>query len=124
MFNLQDNKDKMLLTMGLCETLIAHIHIEVPKNSNNWEDVNIVGAEKPNLETALQAFNNFKLKSLLSNIRHERNILLSETDFYALVDNNMSLEMKNYRQALRDITKDLTTWEKAENVDFPIKPQQ
>ena len=36
--------------------------------------------------------------------RQTRNMLLAETDFYALSDVTMSSEMQSYRQALRDIT--------------------
>ena len=38
-------------------------------------------------------------------LREERNHRLQETDVWALVDRNMTQEQKDYRQALRDITK-------------------
>ena len=37
-------------------------------------------------------------------VREKRNALLSETDWMALSDSNMTDPWKNYRQALRDIT--------------------
>lgn len=37
-------------------------------------------------------------------IRHKRDALLQQTDNFALADRPMTEEMKNYRQALRDIT--------------------
>lgn len=49
----------------------------------------------------------------------KRNILLSETDFYALRDNTLTPEMLEYRQALRDITLQDGF---PENVIWPIKP--
>lgn len=39
-----------------------------------------------------------------TNVRGHRNRLLSDTDWTALSDNTMTLEMATYRQALRDIT--------------------
>ena len=55
-------------------------------------------------------------------LRSERNIKLAETDFYALSDNTLSDEMKQYRKDLRDITEGLTTVEEVEAVEFPSKP--
>ena len=58
-------------------------------------------------------------------LRKQRNDLLAETDFYALSDVTMSDDMKTYRQALRDITKDAKPTLKdgvLGNVTFPTKP--
>ena len=58
-------------------------------------------------------------------LRKQRNNLLAETDFYALSDVTMSDDMKTYRQALRDITKDAKPTLKngvLGNVTFPTKP--
>ena len=63
-------------------------------------------------------------------LRKQRNALLAETDFYALADVTMSDDMKKYRQALRDITKDAKPTLKNDgignvtlgNVTFPTKP--
>ena len=63
-------------------------------------------------------------------LRKQRNDLLAETDFYALSDVTMSDDMKKYRQALRDITKDAKPTLKNDgignvtlgNVTFPTKP--
>jgi hypothetical protein len=52
-------------------------------------------------------------------IRSERNKLLSETDWMALSDVTMTPEMATYRQALRDITKQIGF---PMVVDWPIKP--
>ena len=62
----------------------------------------------------------FKLSMM--RLRSERNLLLAETDFYALSDVTMSPEMETYRQELRDITNGLTTVEDVEAVVFPNKP--
>ena len=56
---------------------------------------------------------------LLVEVRNIRNILLEETDFYALSDVEMSDAMTTYRQDLRDLpaTVDLT------NIVYPDKPE-
>ena len=58
----------------------------------------------------------------IANLRQDRNRKLAETDFYALSDNTLSDEMKQYRKDLRDITEGLTTVEQVKAVEFPTKP--
>jgi len=53
------------------------------------------------------------------NVRETRNILLAETDFYALSDVTMTTEMSNYRQQLRDLP---TSTSNPDDVVFPEKP--
>ena len=55
-------------------------------------------------------------------VRDKRNILLKETDFYALSDVTMSSDMTTYRQNLRDITNGIDTLDKANNITWPTKP--
>ena len=59
----------------------------------------------------------------LVELRTQRSILLSETDWTALGDVNMSDKMKAYRQELRDITK---TFKSMSDKDFkfPNKPEE
>ena len=57
-----------------------------------------------------------------ANLREKRNILLAETDFYALSDVTMSDDMKTYRQNLRDLPSGKDTVEKCDNATFPTKP--
>ena len=52
-------------------------------------------------------------------VRKRRNILLEETDFYALSDVTMSDSMTTYRQALRDLPASV---ENSEDVVWPEKP--
>ena len=68
------------------------------------------------------AWNNGALDRALNNLRFDRNVLLKQTDFYALSDVIMSEDMTTYRQALRDITNGLTTVEEVKVVEFPEKP--
>jgi len=58
----------------------------------------------------------------MEDLRAKRNKLLADTDYLALSDNTMSAEMITYRQALRDITENLTTLEQVQAVEFPTKP--
>ena len=55
---------------------------------------------------------------LLVEVRGTRDVLLEETDFFALSDVTMSSGMTTYRQKLRDLpaTVDLT------NIAYPTKP--
>lgn len=58
----------------------------------------------------------------LAELRNERTLLLSETDYMGLSDVTMSDAWKKYRQALRDITK---TYKSMNDKDFkfPDKPK-
>ena len=53
------------------------------------------------------------------NVRLERNRKLAETDYLALSDNTLSNDMKNYRDALRDVPSDNSD---PDNIDWPVKP--
>ena len=52
-------------------------------------------------------------------IRLERNRKLAETDYLALSDQTLSNNMKNYRDALRDVPSDNSD---PDNIDWPAKP--
>ena len=58
----------------------------------------------------------------ITNLRAKRDRLLAATDYLALSDQTLSAEMSTYRQALRDITNNLTTVSDVDNVTFPTKP--
>jgi len=68
------------------------------------------------------AYTNGALDRALSNLRFERNNLLSETDWWGASDNTMTAEQTQYRQDLRDITNGLTTVAQVQAVEFPEKP--
>jgi len=57
----------------------------------------------------------------LKELRRQRNAKLAETDFYALSDVTMSADMKNYRQALRDITDTYSSVDD-DGFTWPTKP--
>jgi hypothetical protein len=56
-----------------------------------------------------------------SNVRTQRDKLLSETDWMALSDVTMTTEMEAYRQALRDITSN-ENFPNLSEEDWPVKP--
>ena len=51
-------------------------------------------------------------------IRASRDIILAETDYYALSDVTMSYDMKTYRQALRDVPTQSDPF----NITYPTPP--
>ena len=55
----------------------------------------------------------------LRQLRVERNKRLGLTDVWALSDRTMTQAQKDYRQALRDITKNATS---LDDVSWPTKP--
>jgi len=69
-----------------------------------------------------KAWNDGAFDRAMANLRQNRNMKLSETDFYALSDVTMSEDMTTYRQNLRDLTNGLTTVEQVEAVTWPTKP--
>ena len=54
-----------------------------------------------------------------SKLRTERNLLLAETDYFALSDAILTAEMRDYRQALRDLPAKTSD---PANPEWPIKP--
>jgi len=58
-------------------------------------------------------------KGTWAEVRTRRDILLAETDFYALSDVTMSADMATYREALRDLPASTAN---SEDVVWPTKP--
>ena len=56
---------------------------------------------------------------LLENLRQRRNQLLAETDYLALADSTLTDEMRDYRQALRDLPANTVD---PANPVWPVKP--
>ena len=87
-------------------------------NQITWEN----GTSPIPKEQILAIIPQVELDMALDNLRAKRNKLLADTDYLALSDNTLSVNMSTYRQALRDITNGLTTIEQVNNVTWPIKP--
>jgi len=56
----------------------------------------------------------------MEQLRSRRNRLLAETDYLALVDSTLTDEMRDYRQALRDLPANTTD---PANPTWPTKPE-
>ena len=60
-------------------------------------------------------------ENIATSNRDIRNSRLAETDYLALSDVTMSIDMTSYRQALRDITTH-NNWPNLDEADWPTKP--
>ena len=76
----------------------------------------------PTKEQILAIIPQVELDMAFALLRQKRNALLAATDYLALSDQQMSEQMKSYRQQLRDLTEGLNTVEQVNNVIYPIKP--
>lgn len=81
---------------------------------------NSTDVEKPTLDQISQWANEIEAKYNLQKLREKRNKLLTETDYLAFVDNTLTDEMRDYRQALRDITD---YYSSLDDVVWPAKPE-
>ena len=93
-------------------------------NKNKMVDgklVPLTDEEQAKYDAEQKAWNDGQADRDLAELRTQRNILLKETDWTANSDVTMSDEMKNYRQALRDITKTYKSMSD-DKFAFPTKP--
>ena len=97
---------------------------KISVNANDIKQITWHDGTTPISEANIKAqFSAVELDIALESLREKRNILIAETDFYALGDVTMSDDMKTYRQSLRDITKGLDTVDKVNKVTMPTKPE-
>jgi hypothetical protein len=75
-------------------------------------DVQTVAAQKT-------AYDTFVNNGLAKSARNKRDVLLKETDHYALSDVTMTDAMKTYRQALRDVPQQTDF---PSTISWPTKP--
>jgi hypothetical protein len=72
------------------------------------------------------AWNNGAFDRSIASLRSKRNSLLASSDWTVLTDSQLTTTektaWKTYRQALRDITENLTTVAQVNAVVFPDKP--
>ena len=88
----------------------------------NGERIKLTAKENAERDAEEKAWADGAFDRAIASLRQDRNRLLAETDFYALSDDTMSDEMKQYRQDLRDITVGLDTEKKVKDKKFPTKP--
>lgn len=124
------NVDPVFATPKPTEGIGEYQHVVrngvVQDSENNWVyawqivDMFADGDEgtKEEQETAYQTkLNNIAAESN----RDQRNILLTETDWWAVSDRTMTSAQTTYRQALRDITSH-SNWPHLSEEDWPTKP--
>jgi hypothetical protein len=58
----------------------------------------------------------------IANLREDRNRRLVNTDWYALQDVTLTEDMRDYRQALRDLPAGLSTEAEVNAVAWPTQP--
>jgi len=72
------------------------------------------------------AWNNGAFDRAMADLRSKRDALLKASDWEVIMakekGTTLSAGFKTYRQALRDITENLTTVEQVQAVEFPTKP--
>ena len=70
------------------------------------------------------AWNNGAFDRAMADLRSKRDRLLASCDWVMMSDSPIAdkTEWETYRQALRDITENLTTVEQVQAVEFPTKP--
>ena len=88
----------------------------------NGVEMDLTADEITEFNARQTAHDNNELNLLMEDIRDKRNRLLVETDYLALSDQTLSSDMTTYRQNLRDITNDVDTVDKANNITWPTKP--
>jgi hypothetical protein len=87
------------------------------------ENTKVSGKSLDDAKVSFTAYTATELFNIaISVLRYKRDKLLKETDYVALEDVTMSNDMKEYRQKLRDLTKDLKTHTEVNAVSFPTKP--
>ena len=88
----------------------------------NGVKVQFTAEEETARDAEEKAWADGQLNRDLASLRQRRNVLLAETDYFALSDNTLADNMKKYRQDLRDLTTGLDTTTKVANVTWPTKP--
>ena len=92
----------------------------------NGERIQFTAAEESARDTEEAAWADAAPARALANLRVKRNRLLTESDWEIVSvlekGNDISTDMKNYRQALRDLPDGKDTVDKCNNATWPTKP--
>jgi hypothetical protein len=99
----------------------------MPRYHNiNGVKVQFTAEEETARDAEEQAWADAAPARALAELRSKRNNLLKESDWEIVSElekgNTISTDMKNYRQALRDLPSGKDTVEKCENATWPTKP--
>ena len=86
----------------------------------------VSGFTPPSDKEIQDQFNLLKKEEPMKVLREERNLKLSETDWWASQDQTMTNEQKTYRQNLRDLpatsSPSLNEKDELTDVTWPVKP--
>jgi hypothetical protein len=92
----------------------------------NGIQVNLTPEEIAQRQAEETAWNNGAFDRAMADLRQKRDALLKASDWEVIMakekGTTLSAGFKTYRQALRDITENLTTVEQVQAVEFPTKP--
>ncbi len=91
-------------------------------NFINGKKVAFTAKENKQADADLKAWNDEKADRELAELRSQRTLLLSETDYMGNSDVTMPTKWKTYRQELRDITKKFKSMND-KDFKFPEKPK-
>ena len=92
-------------------------------NYINGKKVAFTAKEEAQADADLKAWNDGKADRELAELRSQRTLLLSETDYMGNSDVTMPTKWKTYRQELRDITKKFKSMND-KDFKFPKKPTE
>jgi len=90
----------------------------------NGIQVNLTPEEIAQRQAEETAWNNGAFDRAMADLRSKRDRLLASCDWVMMSDSPIAdkSNWETYRQALRDITENLTTVEQVQAVEFPTKP--
>ena len=92
----------------------------------NGEQIQLTAEEEATRDAEEQAWLDGAFDRAMADLRAKRNRLLASSDWEVVMakekGTNLSTAFKDYRQALRDITNNLTTVDEVNAVVFPDKP--
>jgi len=100
---------------------------EFSVNANDVNQITWHNGTTPIPVADIQAqFTAVEFDMAMADLRTKRNKLLADSDWEVIMakekGTTLSAGFKTYRQALRDITENLTTVEQVQAVEFPTKP--
>jgi len=90
----------------------------------NGVQVPFTAEEEAQRNAEEQAWNDGAFDRAIADLRQRRNSLIASSDWVMMSDSPIAdkTAWETYRQALRDITENLTTVEQVQAVEFPTKP--
>ena len=88
----------------------------------NGQLVEMTDAEQKEFDDKQTAYVNATSTRRMTELRRQRDILLTETDYMGNSDVTLTDAWKTYRQALRDITSQTPSDDELSNINWPTKP--